>query len=230
MSKSVSAEGRLAGAALAVLVKEVRCEVRAGSALLTIALFALVTLTVVSWGIGGRSLEPVVQASLLWTVLYFAASVGLARTFVQEEETGTALALRLAADPPAVLAGKLFFNILLLTALTLLVTPLFLALLAVPVLAPGSFLLLLAIGIVGLAGVSTLVAVIIARARLRGPLFGVLAFPILLPVLLVAVRGTELALIGAPPATLGPYLGSLAGFAGAAVTISFLLFTPIWEG
>jgi heme exporter protein B len=230
MPSSSSEKGGLTGEALAVLVKDLRCELRTGSALLTIALFAIVTLAVVSWGIGGRLLEPVVQASLFWTVLYFASSVGLARTFVREEETGTALALHLTAEPLAVLTGKMLFNILLMLALAVLITPLYLGLLTVTVASPGPFLLLLAFGLIGLAGVSTLVAVIIARARLRGPLFGVLAFPILLPVLLIAVRGTELALSGAPPAELSGHLTGLAGFAGAAITISYLLFTPIWEG
>jgi len=222
--------GGLAAAARAVLIKDLRCELRTGSALLTIFLFAIVTLTVVSWGIGGRILEPVVQASLLWTVIYFASSVGLARTFVREEETGTILVLHLTAEPLAVLAGKMLFNLLLMLALTVLITPLFLALLSVSVGAPGVFLLLLAFGVIGLAAISTLVAVIIARAHLKGPLFGVLAFPILLPVLLIAVRGTEQALGGAPLAEVSGYLTGLAGFAGAAITVSFLLFPPIWEG
>jgi hypothetical protein len=51
---------------------------------------------------------------LLWLILLFAAAAGLPRGFVHEEETHTATALRLAARPSAVFAGKLLYNLTLL--------------------------------------------------------------------------------------------------------------------
>ena len=54
---------------------------------------------------------------LLWIILLFAASAGLPRSFVQEEETHTATALRLSAKPSALFAGKLAYGLTLLLAL-----------------------------------------------------------------------------------------------------------------
>jgi len=86
-----------------------------------------------------------------------------------------------------------------------------------------------AVGVVGLAGASTIVAAIISKARVKGPLFGALAFPILMPLLLLEVRGTSMAIEGAPWSEISTYLLGLVGFTGAMITASFLLFDAVWE-
>ena len=58
--------------------------------------------------------RPHLLAALLWIILFFAATSGLARVFVKEEDAHTAKTLRLAARPLAVFAGKLLFNLILL--------------------------------------------------------------------------------------------------------------------
>lgn len=217
------------GEAVAVLRKDVTAELRSAAAATAIGMFALVTLAVVSYGIGPSPLEAEVRASLLWIVLFFASSVGLARTFVKEEETKTALALRLTARPSVVFGGKLAFNCLLMLALTAVLTPLFLVLMGVSVNHPWLLVVMLAMGTLGLAGGSTIVAAIIAKARVKGPLFGALAFPILLPLLLLEVRGTALALAGDGGVEGFSYVWGILGFAGAMITASVLLFEAVWE-
>jgi len=233
MNTSSSAEPGIrrswTGEALAVLRKDVTAELRSAAAATAIGMFALVTLAVVSYGIGPSPLEAAVHASLLWVVLFFASSVGLARTFVKEEETKTALALRLTARPSVVFGGKLAFNWLLMLVLTAVLSPLFLVLMGVHVDVSGLFVLMLVLGTLGLAGGSTIVAAIIAKARVKGPLFGALAFPILLPLLLLEVRGTALALEGGSWAEGLHYVWGILGFAGAMITASVLLFEAVWE-
>ena len=56
-------------------------------------------------------------------LLCFAAFTGLSHAFVHEEETGTTLALRLSMPATAVYAGKLLFNLMLITMVTVIVTP-----------------------------------------------------------------------------------------------------------
>lgn len=231
-ARRASGRGRMDGwlsQALAVLGKDLRSEVRSAAAATAIGMFALVTLAVVSWGIGPTPLQPEVQASLLWTVLFFASSVGLARTFVKEEETKTAVALRLSARPSVVFGGKLVFNCVLMFVLSVVLVPLFVVLMTVEVGAPYIMAAMVLTGVIGLAGGSTIVAAIIAKARVRGPLFGALAFPILMPLLLLLVRGTALALEGAQWSDVATHLWGLVGFTGAMITASFLLFDAVWE-
>ncbi len=215
---------------LALLKKDLTCEMRSAAASTAVGMFAVVTLAVVSYGVGQAPLEPVVQSGLLWTVLFFASSVGLSRTFVKEEETRTAIALRLSATPSVVFGGKLLFNCVLMLALSVILVPLFIVFFSVELLSPGLFILNIVLGVLGLSGASTIVAAIISRARVKGPLFVALAFPILMPLLLLAVPGTAMALEGAVWDQASSNLMGLLGFTGAMITVSFFLFDPVWEG
>jgi heme exporter protein B len=227
MSKSL-----LWRATKAVFVRELRSEFRSRQALNAVALFAVCSIVAVSLGLGplNRSAElPLVHAALLWIVLLFAAFTALARVFVVEEEQRTAAALRLAAPPHAVYLGKLLFNLLLLCALTVLVAILAIVLLRMQVRSPGPFVVLLVTGALGLVTGTTLIAAMIARAASRGALFAVLSFPILIPMLVTAVRGTALALSGTGWDRCMAPIQTLIAYAVAMFVTSLFLFAYVWE-
>jgi heme exporter protein B len=216
--------------AAAVFVKEWRCELRTRYALNTLALFAITTLVVVSAGLGPlgiwQSQGTAVLPVLLWLVLLFAVAAGLARPFVQEEETQTATALRLAARPSPLFCGKLAYGLVVVLALEALVTPLFVAMTELKVVRPGGLVAALLAGGYGLAAGSTVVAAIIAQARGKGTLFAVLSFPVLLPLLLLAVELTRNAAGGYAP---GLALPQLLLYDGVITISGFMLFPAIWN-
>ena len=113
------------GKTFAIFVKDFRLEWRNRYAINIILMFAVTTLSIISFALGQSGLAPQVLGALYWIVVFFSAMAGLAQVFVREEETGTALALRLTADPTAVFLGKFFINLLLLIFITVIVTPLF---------------------------------------------------------------------------------------------------------
>jgi heme exporter protein B len=219
-----------AAEALAVFVKEWRCEFRTRYSLNTLALFAFTTLVVVSISLGpagvsfaqGTSVLPV----LLWVILLFSVAAGLPRTYVQEEETQTAMALRLAATPSALFCGKLLYGLTLVFALEVLVTPVYVAMTSMSVRSPGLLAVALAAGGYGLATGSSLVAAIIAQARSKGTLFSVLSFPVLLPLLLLAVELTRRAAAGDPA---GVALPQLLLYDGSVTIAGLMLFPAVWN-
>lgn len=225
---------KLLRAAWAVFRKDLRGELRTRYALNALALFAVSTVVAISLGLGpiaprdNRDLK-LIQAALLWIALLFAAFTGLARTFVQEEEARTAAALRLAAPPLAVYLGKLLFNLLLLLLLDLLTALLFVVLLRVSVGNPAMLAAMLLAGSLGLVAATTLIAAIISRASVKGALFAVLSFPILVPLLVVAIQGTALALEGREwRFGLAP-LQVLVSYTIALFVASLFLFKSVWE-
>ncbi len=215
--------------ALAVLSKDVRSEVRTRAAMNAVLLFAVVTLTVVSYSLGGFGLAPEVHSSLLWIILFFAAMAGLSRTFVVEAEKGTERALRLTASGSQIYLGKLLFNLALLGLLDLILIPLFQVLLPVKEANWGLLLGGLALGSLALAASSTLVAAIVAQAGVKGALFTVLSFPILIPVLVAGVGTTRKAMEGGSFADAGTEIQLLVSYAGVMVTLAFLLFDFVWQ-
>jgi len=209
----------------AILGKEWKCELRTRYALSTIFLFAITTLVMVSLAIGPSGSDPKLQLLLpvfLWLIVLFAATAGLPRTFVHEEESHSADALRLSARPAAVFLGKCLYNLTLIFALELLITPLFVAMLKLEVAQPGRLAAALLAGGIGLAVGSTLIAAMVAQARARGPLFAVLAFPVLLPVLKLSIEASLGAVLGEP----AQMVLMLAFLYDAMVTIASLMLFP----
>ena len=215
-------------AAWAICRKDLRAEFRTRYALSAIGLFAIVTLTVISFALGPFGLGRDLLAALLWVVLFFAAMAGLARVFVHEEEAHTAPALRLAAPAGAVYLGKYLFNLALLLMLEALVVPLFIGMMNLEVGNPLLFLVLLSLGDLGLAGATTTVAAMVAQAGARGALFTVLSFPLLIPLLISSIEGTRLSLAGAGLAEVWPSLQVLSAYAVAMVAVSLMVFPAIW--
>ncbi|HEY2289461.1 MAG TPA: heme exporter protein CcmB [Thermoanaerobaculia bacterium] len=219
-----------AAEAVAVFAKEWRGEFRTRYALNTLGLFAFTTLVVVSVSLGpiGVSLAQgtAVLPVLLWIILLFSAAAGLPRAFVHEEETQTATALRLAATPSALFCGKLLYGLTLTLALEALVTPVYVAMTSLTVRSPGLLAGVLAAGGFGLAAGSTLVAAIIAQARAKGTLFSVLAFPVLLPLLLIAVELTRAAVAGDPADVA---LLQLLLYDATVTVAGFMLFPVVWN-
>ncbi|HET9211674.1 MAG TPA: heme exporter protein CcmB [Thermoanaerobaculia bacterium] len=215
---------------MAVFAKEWRGEFRTRYALNTLGLFAFTTLVVVSVSLGplGVSLAQgtAVLPVLLWIILLFSAAAGLPRAFVHEEETQTATALRLAATPSALFCGKLLYGLTLTLALEALVTPVYVAMTSLTVKSPGLLAGVLAAGGFGLAAGSTLVAAIIAQARAKGTLFSVLAFPVLLPLLLIAVELTRGAVAGDPADVA---LLQLLLYDATVTVAGFMLFPVVWN-
>lgn len=219
----------LVSRAFAVLSKDISLELRSKYAINTILMFGVTTLAMVSFSLGRSDLPFRLLSALYWIIMFFSSTAGLAQVFIREEEAGTALALRLSAKPDAVFLGKLSFNFLLLSAVTLVVTFGFVLFMSIPT---DNFLVLaalVALGVVCLCSATTLVAAIISKASIKGALFAVLSFPILVVPLFTLVDGTAKALEGAIWSEVSWHLQGLTAFAIVMVTLSVLLFEYVWE-
>lgn len=220
----------LAGA-WAVVMNDARLELRTRVALSGLGLFVASSLVLVRVALGRGAPTVATASALLWIVVVFAAAVGLGRAFVAEEERGTALLLQLHLRPSQVYAGKLLFNVGLMGAVVGLAAFGFRVLVPVPLGSPGVLAAALGLGAVGIAGATTLLSALVARARAAGPLLPVLAFPVLVPILIPAVALTGLA-SGSPDgawADARDDLVLMASYAGLLVSASFVLFEFVWR-
>jgi heme exporter protein B len=212
-----------------VFEKDFRLEFRTRYALNAIAMFAVITLTAVSFSIGPIKLNSEVLAPLLWIVLFFSSMAGLSHVFVREEEQQTADTLRLYVSPNAVLLGKWLFNVALLLGIELIVVPLYFVMMSAVPQNLQLFFIILVLGSMGLASVSTIIAAIIALAGSRGALFAVLAFPITLPILIPAINSTRLSYEGGVIMDGISDIQALFSFTVVIFTASILLFEFVWK-
>ena len=221
-----------------MFVREWTTEWRTRVALSSTVLFAVGSLTLIGLALRGgqASVSPAIAAALLWILLLFTAATGLGRAFVQEEERGTALALRLSARASAVWTGKFAANLTLLWGLALISTPALLTLLGIGAANTTLLFCVLTLGAVGVAAVFTMTSALVAQASAKGGLLAALSFPLLVPLLLAGVHGTQAALgVGIAAGEAIPFAGGagdlkvLASFAVITVTASLLLFDFLWN-
>ena len=212
-----------------IFVKDVQQEFKTRYAINAILLFAVVTLSAVSFAIGTFTAGDQVLSALFWIILFFSSMSGLSHIFIREEEAQTADTLKLVARPMHIFLGKFFFNLLLLFALEIVLVPLFIGLMNFKLESFGLFVLTLFIGNFGLAGGGTMVAAIISKASAKGALFTVLSFPILLPILISGINATKMATEVSTFAEVQTELQTLFAYSVIIITASVLLFDYVWN-
>lgn len=213
----------------AVYAKDLRLEIRTRSALNAILMFGVTTLAVVSFSLGQSGLAPKLLSALFWIIMFFSAMSGLAQTFIREEETGTSLALKLTADPDSIYLGKFFFNLTLLSTMAIIITPLFFVFTDAPTGNIIPFLLILFLGVLGLCSATTIVAAIIAKASVKGALFAVLSFPILMTLLMNLVSAGEKIFDSQGFGEITSEIQFLVAYVVVMITASILLFKFVWQ-
>lgn len=215
---------------IAILGKDFRSELRTRYALNALILFVVVTIAIILFATSGESIPRDLQSGILWVVVFFSAMSGLSRTFISEEERGTVLALQLLARPSTIYFGKLLFNLLLIVGLNVFIVLLYLLFMEDFLVKTMSiFLVTMTLGSIGIAGASTIIAAIIAKANTKGTLYPVLSFPILLPLFIGVIKCTQLSVEGEPFAAASGYFTFLVSYCVVVITASYILFDFVWK-
>ena len=215
---------------IAVFKKDWQSELRTRYAINALAMFILVTTSVILFSIGQEKVSEHLTGGLFWVVIFFSAMSGLSRAFVSEEERGTTLTLQLIAAPSTIYFGKLLFNLVLVFIMNIAIVFLYYILFeSFVILNISLFFLSLFFGSIGIAVSSTLIAAIISKANTKGTLYPVLSFPILLPLILTLMELTKFAMDGDLISDSFPELMVLVSYDVIMATAGYMLFDFIWK-
>ncbi len=215
---------------ISVFKKDWQSELRTRYAINALAMFILVTISVILFSIGQEKVSEHLTGGLFWVVIFFSAMSGLSRAFVSEEERGTTLTLQLIAAPSTIYFGKLAFNLVLVFIMNIAIVILYYLLFESFVISNfGLFLLSLLFGSIGIAVSSTLIAAIISKANTKGTLYPVLSFPILLPLILTLMELTKFAMDGDLISDSFVELAVLVCYDVIMLTAGYMLFDFIWK-
>lgn len=212
-----------------IFKKDIRSEIRNRYVINSLLMFVIITISIIKFSIGDDKVDDSILSGLFWIVIFFSAISGLARVFIKEEETGTSMALKLAAGPTEIFLGKLLFNFVLTFSLNIVIFFLFYLITGIKINNFGAFFLSVILGNFGIVAASTIIAAIIAKANSKGTLYPVLAFPVLLPLLLTLIDSTKLASEGAPLTELVGDYQILISYSVVITVISIFLFKFVWE-
>jgi heme exporter protein B len=215
---------------LSIFKKDWHSELRTRYAMSALIMFVITTISIILFSLGSEGASPDALSGMLWVVVFFAGMSGLGRTFVMEEERGTAMTLQLLASPSAVLFGKLLFNVVLVLGLNLFTVALYAVFISgFVVKSVGIFVVTIFLGSIALAAASTIIAAIIAKANTKGTLYPVLSFPILLPWLLTVINATRLSSEGAFFQEAVGEFQILISYIVVVVATSYLVFAYVWK-
>ena len=214
-----------ARAALIILAKELRLELRTRELVGATIVFALVVVVLFNFAFDPTASEARrFGPGLLWIAFLFAGSLLLNPSFARENQNDTLDALRLApVSPFAIVAGKMLANFLFMLLVEFVLIPVFSVLYNVSLLSVvGRLILVVALGTAGLVVTGTVFSAISAHARMRELLLPLLLLPLLAPLLIASVEATA-ALMQDPPALDRTWVTFLAGFDIVFLTASWLL-------
>jgi heme exporter protein B len=216
-----------------LLCKDVRLELRRRESLLTMFSFGTLLLFVFHFSLDLAPDKIVEMApALLWLAFLFTGTLGLAQLFQSERENHCLDALLIAPlDRGAFFLAKSGFNFLLMIAVELVVMPLFWILFNLSNwnLLPQLFLVTL-LGTVGFCVLGTTMSALTLRARARELLLPLVLFPLIIPVLLAAIRCMETILKTGTWADALHWIRLLVAFDVIFLTIGMLLFDWVIEG
>jgi heme exporter protein B len=216
--------------------KDLLQEVRSKAVTVATVFFSAVTLGILAFAFGSSAAlmrEGAVGA--LWVALAFAGVISAAQSWQTDLEDGALEALLIWPVPrAAVYLGKLLANWVLMVALGLLLLPIAGGLFGADIAtlgAPGVLTLLAVVvcGTLGFALIAVFYAGLTANLRARESLLPVLMFPVVIPILLAAVRASH-AIVGLDDLALaGAWLRLLVGFDLAYAVVCLALFRFVVE-
>jgi len=217
----------------AMFRKEALSELRTRTGAVTSGVFALATIVTVSLALFNKNPNqgdlPDVCASLIWIVLLFASLLSLPRSFLAEEEHGTADLLRLMARPHAVFWGKVLFNLVQMGLLCVAVSILFVILTSLRVSHPLLFAASLLAGGAAIAVAVTLCGAIASHAANRAALAGAIAIPLVLFPAEWGISSLRAALgVGSTQAGIYASLGLMA-YACISLAWGPWIYAAIWK-
>jgi heme exporter protein B len=172
--------------------------------------------------------EKQVWIGAFWTILIFASVNAIAKSFLQESK-GRMLYYYTITSAATFILAKLIFNALLMIVISLVSWFLVQLLLGSPVQKPLLFIFICVLGSVSLGLLFTLLSAIAAKAQQNAALMAILGFPLVLPLLLVLMKASNVALTISDNYFPIGLIGILVGYNILIILLSVILFPFIWK-
>lgn len=220
----------LSRAIAAILWKDLAAELRSRELLSAMLVFSLLVILIFNFAleldIGTRRS---VTSGVLWTTFAFAGTLGLNRSMAVEKDRGCLDGLLLApVDRSAIYFGKALSNLAFMLIVEAVVLPVYSLLYNVNLFQPGLLAVIL-LGSVGYTAVGTLLASMAVQTRTRDVLLPILLFPVVVPVLIAAVKASGGFLSGAAMGEILPWLNLLIVYDVVFIAIAFMVFDYVVE-
>jgi len=216
--------------ALSILWKDVLVEFRTRETVTSVLIFAVLVVVIFSFTFeAGSPMFESIAPGVLWATFAFAGVLSLNRSFAREREKGCLDGLVLCpADRAAIYTGKMLGCLLFMLIVEAIVLPVFAVLFNLPLCLPRLGLVAF-LATVGFAAVGTVFAALAAHTRAREIMLPLLFLPIVIPVIIAAVKASGLVLEEAPWGHMAAWLSTLVACDVVFLTAAGLVFEYVLE-
>ncbi len=211
---------------VALIKKDVTLEWRQRYAINGILLHAVASTMVVFLSV--KIVNAPTWNAIYWMVLLFSSVSAVAKSFVAES-SGRQLYYYGIVSAQHLIISKLIYNAALTLLLSLLCLFTYSLFLGFPVQSAGYFILVICLGAIGFSSTFTLLASIASKSGNGNLLMPVLSFPVIIPLLLVAIKAAKKAVDGLDPSLLTKDLLVLLAINTLIITLAYVLFPFLWR-
>lgn len=214
----------------AIIWKDLAAELRSRELLSAMLVFALLVILIFNFALELNVRErQTVTAGVLWVTFAFAGTLGLNRSMAIEYDRGCLDGLLLApVDRSSLYFGKMIGNLFFMFVVEAIVLPVYSVLYNTNLFQPG-LLFVIVLGSIGYVTVGTLLATMAVQTRTRDILLPILLFPLVIPVLLSAVKASSGFLQNAEMAEILPSLNLLIVYDVIFIALAFMFFDYVVE-
>jgi len=215
-----------------VVWKDLVLEFRTKEILSSMLVFTLVVVVTFNFAFQGERADiRNLSAGILWVAFTFSGVLGLGRSFVSEKDQRCLEGLLISpVGRGSVYLGKVLANFIFMTMLEVIIFPIFAVLFDLDVLHFFHRLMpVFLLGTFGFASVGTILSAMSVNTRTREVMLPVLLFPVMVPILISAVRCTAHILNGGSFAGIGSWVRLLVVFDVIFVVVSLLGFDFVVE-
>jgi heme exporter protein B len=213
-----------------ILYKEFILELRRKSVISGIALYlvSLIFICYLTFSLRRNAINEATWSALFWLTMLFSVVNTVAKSFIGEKK-GIAIYYYSISSPQVIIVSKIIYNTILCFVLSLAGYALFQIFIDNPVDDQPLFLFTLVLTSTGFSGALTLISGIASRANNSNILMAVLSFPIVIGILLMAIRITKNVLDGIERAASYDELLNLLAINGILTVLAIVLFPYIWR-
>lgn len=226
----VQPAGSFVRAVGAVVWKDLRAEFRSRELFSAMLVFSLLIILIFNFALElDIRTRQSVTAGVLWATFAFAGTLGLNRSMAIEKDRGCLDGLLLApVDRSAIYFGKVISNLAFMLIVEIIVLPIYSVLYNVNLFHPGLLLVIL-LGSIGYTAVGTLLAAMSVQTRTRDILLPILLFPVVIPVLLAAVKASSGFLEGSDLADILLPINLLIAYDIIFIAVALMVFDNVVE-
>lgn len=210
--------------------KEFILELRRKSAIsgLALYLFSTAFICYLTFSLRQNLITPLVWSALFWITILFTAVNTVAKSFIGEKK-GKDIYYYSIASPESIIISKIIYNFILCTLLSFTGFILFIMFLNNPVVDLFLFSITILLTSLGFASSLTMLSGIAAKANNSSILMAVLSFPIIISILLLAIKVTKNCIDALDRSISWDEILTLLAINCLVTAVSYLLFPYIWR-